>query len=243
MNLAAEPQVSAAALACVDTTLQEPTSHVSCEVEAQPEASQSAFERLKPEDQIDEVVIMYAVLVAKSFVEIWRQGCKWLVELKARFGVRQGTRGKQLKVEGNLIYWDQFCEIYLHTTAENFKNIVAREKNPPAKKPDEEKPLYKKGYLAGQEKLKTELLGKGVDLKAVVPVPKSPEKPERPDGVPTSEGTLSLLELDGFTDWTEYCEAASELLTCHARSIGLYKKFEVTAPASEDCMVKVDIVL
>jgi len=182
-------------------------------------------------------------MVAKSFAEIWRQGGQWLVELKVRFGVRQGTRGKQLKVEGNLIYWDQFCDEYLHTTAENFRNLVAREKNPPAKRPDEEKPLYKKGCLAGQEKLKTELLAKGVDIEEVVPAPTSPKECERPNGVPTSENLWSLSELDGVTNWADYAEVASELLTRHARSIGLYKKFEVTAPKDEESVVEVDIVL
>ncbi len=230
------------AQACVDT-LQEPASHEMCEVEAQQE-EQSAFERLKPEEQIDEVVIMYAVMVAKSFSEIWRQGGKWLVELKARFGVRQGTRGRQLKIEGNLIYWDEFCENSLHTSAENFKNIVAREKNPPVKKPDEDKPLYKKGYFAGQEKLKTELLAKGVDIEEVVPAPENPKPFMRPSGTPTAEDLWSLSELDQYAaNWADYCEAASELLTNHARSIGLFKKFEVTEPKDEESVVEVDIAL
>ena len=229
--------------ACVDS-LQEPTSQETREVDAQQEENQSAFERLKPEEQIDEVVIMYAVMVAKSFAEIWRQGGKWLVELKARFGVRQGTRGKQLKVEGNLIYWDEFCDHYLHTTAENFKKVAAREKNPPTKKPDEDKPLYKKGYLAGQEKLKTELLAKGVDIEEVVPAPENPKPFMRPSGTPTAEDLWSLSELDLYAaNWADYCEAASELLTKHARSIGLFKKFEVTEPKHEESVVEVDIAL
>ena len=91
--------------------------------------------------------------------------------------------------------------------------------------------------------MKTELLAKGVDIEEVVPAPESPKKFERPSGVPTSGDLWSLSELDGVTNWADYAEAASELLTRHARSIGLYKKFEVIAPVSEDGVVDVDIVL
>jgi len=148
----------------------EPPSHETCEVEAQQE-EQCDFERLQPGDQTGEMVIMYSLVVAKSFAQLWAEGGKWLIELKARFGVRQGTRGKQLTVEANLMYWDQFCDIYLHTTAENFKNVVAREKNPPAKKRDEDKPLWCRGYAAGKRDAENAILAKGGEIKATVPTP------------------------------------------------------------------------
>lgn len=225
------------ATASVDI-LQEPASHETCDVEAQEE--QSSFERLDPAKQSDEVVIMYGVMVAKSFSQLWTECGKWLVELKVRFGVRQGTRGRQLNVEGNLIYWDEFCEFYLNTTADNFKNIAAREKNPPVKKKDEDKPLYKKGYAAGKQSAENAMLAKGVDIKAT-----APDKPfKRPSGTPTAEDLWSLSQLDQHScNWADYCEAASELLTRHAKSIGLHKKFEVTAPKDEESVVEVDIAL
>ena len=234
------------ALASVDS-LQDLTSEISSEVEEQEQQQQEAappWVALDPEKQPDEVVIMYAVMAAKSFAQVFVEGGKWLVELKSRFGVRQGTRGKQLKIEGNLIYWDQFCGEYLHVTADYFKQLVAGEKNPPVKKPDEDKPLYKKGYVAGQEKLKTELLAKGVDIEEVVPAPENPKPFTHPSGTPTAEDLWSLSDLNQYAaNWADYCEAASELLTKHARSIGLYKKFEVIAPAPEDGVVDVDLVL
>lgn len=232
--------------ACVDT-LQDLSSEISSEVEEQEQQEQQAppWVVLDPAKQIDEVVIHYAVMTAKSFAAVFVEGGKWLLELKARFGVKQGTRGKQLKVEGNLIYWDQFCDEYLHITADYFKQLVAKEKNPPSEpKPDDEKPLYKKGYLAGQEKLKTELLAKGVDIEEVVPAPENPKPFKHPSGTPTGEDLWSLSELDQYAaNWADYAEAASELLTRHARTVGLYKKFEVAAPASAEGAVEVDIVL
>jgi hypothetical protein len=53
------------ATASVDI-LQEPASHETCDVEAQEE--QASFERLKPEEQTDEVVIMYAVIRAGASI-------------------------------------------------------------------------------------------------------------------------------------------------------------------------------
>ncbi len=230
--------------ACVDI-LQDLTSEISSEVEEQEQQEAAPpWVALDPEKQPDEVVIMYAVMAAQSFAQVFVEGGKWLVELKSRFGVRQGTRGKQLKVEGNLIYWDQFCGEYLHVTADYFKQLVAQEKKPATKKPDEDKPLYTKGYCAGQEKLKTELLAKGVDIEEVVPAPENPKPFMRPSGTPTAEDLWSLSELDQYAaNWADYCEAASALLTKHARSIGLFKKFEVIEPKDEESVVEVDIAL
>ena len=58
------------------------------------------LDNLTPEKATDEQVIAQAVKAAKSFSELWNDQGKWLVELKARFQVRQGSRGKQLPVEG-----------------------------------------------------------------------------------------------------------------------------------------------
>jgi len=232
--------------ACVDT-LQDLTSEISSEVEEQEQQQPEVappWVTLDPEKCPDEVVIHWAVITAKSFAQTYVEAGKWLVELKSRFGVRQGTRGKQLKVEDNLIYWDEFCNEYLHVTADYFKQLVSQEKQPATKKPDEDKPLYKRGYHAGQEKLKTELLAKGVDIEEVVPAPENPKPFKRPSGTPTAEDLWSLSELDEYAaNWADYCEAASELLTKHARSIGLFKKFEVIEPTNEKSVVEVDIAL
>ena len=75
------------------------------------------LDNLTPEKATDAQVIAQAVKAAKSFSQIWNDQGKWLVELKARFQVRQGSRGKQLPVEGKKLYWDEFCDEYLSTTA------------------------------------------------------------------------------------------------------------------------------
>ena len=74
--------------------------------------------------------------------------------------------------------------------------------------------------------------------------PENPKPFKRPSGTPTAEDLWSLSELDQYAaNWADYCEAASELLTKHARSIGLFKKFEVIEPKDEESVVEVDIAL
>lgn len=65
------------------------------------------LDNLTPETATDEQVIAQAVQLAKSFAKLWNDQSKWLVELKARFQVRQGSRGKQLLVEGKKLFWDE----------------------------------------------------------------------------------------------------------------------------------------
>ena len=132
------------------------------------------LDNLTPEKATDEQVIAQAVKAAKSFSELWNDQGKWLVELKARFQVRQGSRGKQLPVEGKKLYWDEFCDVYLNTTADNFKHYVQRENNgssTTARKPLEQRPDYIKGKQAGIEEERNRQLALGVDVKASVPMP------------------------------------------------------------------------
>jgi hypothetical protein len=133
------------------------------------------LDKLTPEKATDEQVIAQAVKVAKSFSQLWNDYSKWLVELKTRFGVRQGSRGKQLPIEGKMLYWDDFCDVYLNTTADNFKHYVQRENqqgfSTTARKPLERRPDYIKGKQAGIEEERNRQLTAGVDVKASVPKP------------------------------------------------------------------------
>jgi hypothetical protein len=132
------------------------------------------LDNLTPETATDEQVIAQAVQLAKSFAKLWNDQSKWLVELKARFQVRQGSRGKQLLVEGKKLYWDEFCEDYLNTTANNFKHYVQREKNRSStttRKPLEHRPDYIKGKQAGIEEERNRQLAGSADAKATVPTP------------------------------------------------------------------------
>jgi hypothetical protein len=104
-------------------------------------------------------VIAKAVMLCDaitSFAAYVEANLPWLEELKKRFQVTAGSRGIQLEVERVLIYWSEFCETYLKKCAADVRKAMSRihqkdasEKSEP--KPDEEKPLYQKGFLAGQE--------------------------------------------------------------------------------------------
>jgi hypothetical protein len=137
---------------------------------------------LKPEKATDEQVIAQCVKAAKSFSKLWDDHKEWFIELKTRSGYRQGSRGKQLSVEGKLLYWDEFCDEYLGTTANNFKHYMQREKEQRSssdrmEKPDEFKPIYKKGFAAGMQKAQDDILAKGVDVRAkAAPVLSTAEK-------------------------------------------------------------------
>ena len=131
------------------------------------------LDNLTPEKATDEQVIAQAVKVAKSFAQLWNDQGEWLKELKERFQVRQGSRGKQLPVEGKKLYWDEFCEHYLNTTADNFKHYVQRENNGSStspRKPLEQRPDYIKGKQAGIEEERSRHLALGVDVKASAPM-------------------------------------------------------------------------
>jgi hypothetical protein len=130
------------------------------------------IDNLTPEKATDEQVIAQAVTVAKSFSELWNDQGKWLVELKTRFGVRQGSRGNQLLIEKKMLYWDEFCDEYLNTTADNFKHYVQREKNGSStatRKPLEKRPDYLKGKQAGIEEERNRQLHVGVNVKSSAP--------------------------------------------------------------------------
>ena len=116
---------------------------------------------LTPEQATDEQVVAHCVQAVKSFAEFWNDNKQWLMELKKRFQVRQGSRGIQLKVEGVQMYWDKFCATYLHATADNIRQLTKREKKRGASKPDEEKALYKKGWKACEQNMLRKLAANG----------------------------------------------------------------------------------
>lgn len=118
-------------------------------------------DNLEPEQATDEQVVARCVQIAKSFADFWNENKQWLLELKKRFQVRQGSRGIQLKVEGVQMHWDEFVAEYLHSTTENIRQLVKREKEENTQTPDEQKPRYKKGWKACEEKMLRELAANG----------------------------------------------------------------------------------
>ena len=73
-----------------------------------------------------EAVIAGAVFVCLSLQKFVEKNWIWLIESRQRFQYRQGSRGVQLEVEGTLMFWDEFLDVYLGTTAENFRKITQR---------------------------------------------------------------------------------------------------------------------
>lgn len=78
-----------------------------------------------------------------------------ILKLREKFGVSKGTSGKKLDVEGNSIYWSEFVDEYFGCS-QHWLNVqlgVKKEasSSPSEKKPDSEKPLYKKGFSDGRE--------------------------------------------------------------------------------------------
>lgn len=83
-----------------------------------------------------------------------------IVSLKRKFGVHQGSRGHRLLIpkDGKNVplYWDDFVVFYFGVTSRRLNQLLEVKDDPELgitriKKPDVEKPLYKKGFEAGKK--------------------------------------------------------------------------------------------
>ena len=83
-----------------------------------------------------------------------------IVALKRKFGVHQGSRGHRLIIpkDGKNVplYWDDFVVFYFGVTSRRLNQLLEVRDDPELgitriKKPDVEKPLYKKGFEAGKK--------------------------------------------------------------------------------------------
>lgn len=117
--------------------------------------------KLTPETATLEQVIVECSRIAKSFAELWETESKWILKLRDLAGYKQGSRGTQFKMDGKLIYFDEYVTEYLHTTTDNIRKLVQRENTPTAPRPDVDKPLFKKGFQAGQKAAETKLIANG----------------------------------------------------------------------------------
>jgi hypothetical protein len=103
-----------------------------------------------------EVVIAQSLRIAKRFhsmIAFFEVHKPWIIELRNRFEVSQGQAGKTLNIEGDNIYWRQFVENYFNVSLRWMNELLGiNEKATPSlnPKPDEEKPLYQRGYQAGR---------------------------------------------------------------------------------------------
>ncbi|MGA8214949.1 MAG: hypothetical protein WB799_15235 [Candidatus Sulfotelmatobacter sp.] len=79
--------------------------------------------KLKPADQSIETVIEACIILAKSVADFWRQYGSWLSELKLRMEVRNGSKGKQLRISGAMLYWHEFLAKYFDVSRRQINRI------------------------------------------------------------------------------------------------------------------------
>jgi hypothetical protein len=78
---------------------------------------------LNPADQSTETVIEACIILAKSVTDFWRQYGSWLSQLKLRMEVRNGSKGKQLLINGAKLYWHEFLAKYFDVSRRQINRI------------------------------------------------------------------------------------------------------------------------
>jgi hypothetical protein len=111
---------------------------------------------LSPEVQ-DKKALTKVLSVAKQFAtakDAVADNKDVILKLREEFGVKKGSAGRKLNIEGNLITWETFVKEYFHITTQwmdMLLGVKTRKSETDETKPDNEKPLYKKGFAAGRE--------------------------------------------------------------------------------------------
>jgi hypothetical protein len=78
---------------------------------------------LNPVDQSTETVIEACIILAKSVMDFWRHYGSWLLDLKRRMEVRNGSKGKQLLIDGAMLYWHEFLAKYFDVSRRQINRI------------------------------------------------------------------------------------------------------------------------
>jgi hypothetical protein len=78
---------------------------------------------LNPADQSTETVIEACIILAKSVMDFWRQYGSWLLDLKRRMEVRNGSKGKQLLIDGAMLHWHEFLAKYFDVSRRQINRI------------------------------------------------------------------------------------------------------------------------
>lgn len=107
-----------------------------------------------------------------------------IVLLKDKFGVRQGTRGCPVLVCETPMYWEDFVVHYFDVTPRRLNQLLDVKDDKDTRgivtqTPDEEKPLYKKGFRAGLQKSEDEIVQLRSALSILEPKPEAQELTER----------------------------------------------------------------
>jgi hypothetical protein len=77
-----------------------------------------------PANQTTKILLEVNEMIGTSFKDWFRQAAPWILELKnKRFEVRPGSKGKQIDVGGEKLYWHEFYEHTFHITKRHFQQL------------------------------------------------------------------------------------------------------------------------
>ncbi len=87
------------------------------------EISFETLANLIPAEQTEQFVIEACLALGESLKHFFEQNSVWLFDLKRRFEVRNGSKGKKLEVNGEQIYWHEFLEKYFNVSRRHIQRL------------------------------------------------------------------------------------------------------------------------
>ncbi len=87
------------------------------------EISFETLANLNPSDQTEQFVIDACLALGESLKHFFEQNSVWLFDLKRRFEVRNGSKGKRLEVNGEQIYWHEFLDKYFKVSRRHIQRL------------------------------------------------------------------------------------------------------------------------
>jgi hypothetical protein len=87
------------------------------------EISFETLANLNPAEQTEQFVIDACLALGESLKHFFEQNSVWLFDLKRRFEVRNGSKGRKLEVNGEQIYWHEFLEKYFNVSRRHIQRL------------------------------------------------------------------------------------------------------------------------
>ncbi len=87
------------------------------------EISFETLANLNPAEQTEQFVINACLALGESLKHFFEQNSVWLLDLKRRFEVRNGSKGKKLEVNGEQIYWHEFLDMYFNVSRRHIQRL------------------------------------------------------------------------------------------------------------------------
>jgi hypothetical protein len=112
-----------------------------------------------------------------------------IIALKTKFKVRQGHKGIGIFIEECAQYtqWNEYCQYMFGVTAHRMNQLLNEKDKPFAaavKKPDCEKPMFKKGYKAAVEETVNKLEAAGINVAEALKTATPPQVTTREEPKP-----------------------------------------------------------